>query len=108
MSAHELYFGRKPNLRHLRVFGSIAYVHVSKEKRRKLDAKAENCILVEYSDEQKGYKSYNPGTTQDHLSRDVVFDESASWYLPRTLNLNSNTSFDDKVSEAEMPLDASR
>ena len=27
VSAHELYFGTKPNLRHLRVFGSIAYVH---------------------------------------------------------------------------------
>ena len=35
MSAHELYFGTKPNLRHLRVFGSIAYVHVPKEKWRK-------------------------------------------------------------------------
>ena len=28
----ELYFGRKPNLLYLRVFGSIAYVHVPKEK----------------------------------------------------------------------------
>ena len=36
VSAHELYFGRKPNLRHLRIFGSIAYVHVPDEKRRKL------------------------------------------------------------------------
>ena len=51
MSAHELYFGTKPNLRHLRVFGSITYVHVPKEKQRKLDAKAEKCILVGYSDE---------------------------------------------------------
>ena len=42
------------NLRHLRVFGSIAYVHVPKEKRRKLDAKAEKCILGGYSDEQNG------------------------------------------------------
>ena len=32
VSAHELYFGRKPNLRHLRVFGSVAYVHVTDEK----------------------------------------------------------------------------
>ena len=32
VSAHELYFGRMPNLRHLRVFRSIAYVHVPKEK----------------------------------------------------------------------------
>ena len=60
MSAHELYFGRKPNLRHLRVFGSIAYVHVPDEKRRKLDPKSEKCILVDYSHEQKGYKCYNP------------------------------------------------
>ena len=105
MSAHELYFGTKPNLRHLRVFGSIAYVHVPKEKRRKLDAKAEKCILVGYSDEQKGYKCYNHRTKQACLSRDVVFDESASWYLPSTPNPNSNPSFDDEVSEAEMPPD---
>ena len=84
VSAHELYFGTKPNLRHLRVFGSIAYVHVPKEKRRKLDAKAEKCILVGYSDEQKGYKCYNPRTKQACVSRDVVFDESASWLLPLT------------------------
>jgi hypothetical protein len=28
VSAYKRYFGTKPNLRHLRVFGSIAYVHV--------------------------------------------------------------------------------
>ena len=39
------------------------------------------------------------------MSRDVVFDESASWYLPPTPDLNSNPSSDDEVSEAEMPLD---
>ena len=64
MSAHELYFGRKPNLKHLRVFGSIAYVHVSDEKLKKLDAKSEKCILVDYSHEQKGYKGYNLRVTQ--------------------------------------------
>ena len=46
VSAHELYFGRKPNLRHFRIFGSIAYVHVLDEKRRKLDPKSEKCIVV--------------------------------------------------------------
>ena len=92
MSAHEQYFGTKPSLRHLRVFGNIAYVHVPKEKRRKLDAKAEKCILVSYSDEQKGYKCYKPRTKQARVSRDVVFDESASWYLLPTPDVNSNPS----------------
>ena len=96
MSSHELY---------LRVFGSITYVSVLKEKRRKLDAKAEKCILVGYSDEQKVYKCYNPRTKQARVSRDVVFDESASWYSPPTLDLNPNPSSDDEVSEAKMPPD---
>ena len=61
VSTHELYFGMKPKLRHLRVFGSIAYVHIPKEKQRKLDAKAKKCILVGYSDEQKGYKCWKWG-----------------------------------------------
>ena len=46
VSPHELYFGKKPNFAHLGVFSSIAYVHLLKEKRRKLDAKVEKCILV--------------------------------------------------------------
>ena len=51
VSPHELYFGKKPNLAHLRIIGNIAYVHVSKEKRKELDTKAEKCILVEYLEE---------------------------------------------------------
>ena len=42
------------------MFNSIAYVHVLKDKLRKLDDKAEKCIIVGYSDEKKGYKCYNP------------------------------------------------
>ena len=34
-----------------------------------------------------------------------MFDKSASWYLPSTPTPNSNPSFEDEVSEAEMPLD---
>ena len=87
------------------MFGSIVYVHVPKEKRKKLDAKAEKGILVGYLDEHKGYKCYNPRTKQARVSRDVVFDESASWYLPPTTNPDSNPSSNDEVSEAQMPPD---
>ena len=80
-------------------------MHVPKEKRRKLDAKAEKCILVGYLDEQKGYKCYNPRIKQACVSRDVVFDESASWYLPPTPDLNSNPSSADEVNEVEVPPD---
>ena len=81
MSPHKLYFDWKPNLAHLQVFGSIAYVHVPMGKRRKLDVKVEKCVLVGYSDEQKGYKYYNPRSKVVRVSRDTVFDESASCYF---------------------------
>ena len=60
MSANELYYGQKLNISHLRVFGSIAYMHVSDEKRRNLDAKSEKCILVGYSHEQRGKNARTP------------------------------------------------
>ena len=88
-----------------RIF-DIAYVHVPKEKWRKLDTKAEKCIFVGYSDEQKGYKCYEPRTKQDCVSRDVVLDESKSWYVPSPLTPeDSNPSSEDQVSEVEMPPD---
>ena len=99
-----MYFGKKLNLAYLRIFGSIAYVHMLKEKRRKLDTKAEKCILVGYSDEQKGYKCYNPRTKEVRVSRDVVFDKSASSYLPSPpIPHDSILNSEEEVSETELP-----
>ena len=57
-------------------------MHILNEKRKKLDPESEKCILVGYSLEQKGYKFFNPFTWKVYVSRDVVFDESTSWYKP--------------------------
>ena len=54
VSQHEVYFGKKLNLAHLRVFGRISYVHVPNDNRRKLYVKAKKCILVGYSNIAKG------------------------------------------------------
>jgi hypothetical protein len=80
MIPEEKYNGRKPNLSHLKVFGCIAYVHVPDELWTKLDSKAEKCVFIGYSLEQKGYKCYNPITHEMRVSKDVVFDEMSSWY----------------------------
>ena len=81
VTPEEKFTGRKPDLAHLKVFGCITYVHVPDELRTKLDPKAKKCVFIGYSLEQKGYKCYNPVTRQVRVSRDVVFDEMASWYL---------------------------
>jgi hypothetical protein len=55
----EVWTGKKPSLTHLNVFGCEAHVHVPKEKRSKLDKKAENCIFIGYKDGLKDYKLWN-------------------------------------------------
>jgi len=62
MTFEEKFTSKKANVSHLRMFGCIAYVHVPHEKRSKLDPKADKCIFIKYSLEQKGYRCFNPST----------------------------------------------
>ena len=75
----EAWSGRKPSAKHLRVFGSICYVHIPAVKRHKLEEKTEKGIFLGYSTESKGYRIYNLKTKKLVVSRDVEFDEKASW-----------------------------
>jgi len=52
--------GFRPEVRHLKVFGCIAYVHVPNERRRKLDPKTEKCVFIGYALDRKAYKCFNP------------------------------------------------
>ena len=70
---YELWFGTKPSVGHLRTFGEPAYVHVPKEKRKKLDKRATSMVFVGYSLSQKGYRLLNPNTMEIVISRDVRF-----------------------------------
>ncbi|KAG8502260.1 hypothetical protein CXB51_002212 [Gossypium anomalum] len=75
----EAWFGFKPSLAHLRVFGCVCYAHVPTAKREKLAKKAQPIILVGYSSINKGYRILDPSTNKVSVSRDVVFDEKVSW-----------------------------
>ena len=73
----EAWTGRKPNVKHLRVFGCEAYAHVPKDERKKLDSKARKCILLGYGAETKGYRLYDQKRARVFHSRDVQFNESS-------------------------------
>ena len=72
---YEVWFGQKPYVAHLIIFGCGAFMHVPKEKRSKLDNKAKKCSFVGYKDGIKGYKLWNPLTRKVVYSQDVVFKE---------------------------------
>nr|GEU67695.1 retrovirus-related Pol polyprotein from transposon TNT 1-94 [Tanacetum cinerariifolium] len=54
----EAWNGLKPTVSHLRVFGSIAYVHVPSQRRLKLDDRSEKHVFVGYDKQSKCYKEY--------------------------------------------------
>ena len=75
----EAWSGQKPSAKHLRVFGCMCYVHIPAAKRSKLDEKSEKGIFLGYSSQSKGYRVYNLQTKKLIISRDVEFDENATW-----------------------------
>jgi hypothetical protein len=83
------------------MFSCIAYVHVLNEKRSKLDPKAEKCIFIKYSLEEKEYRCFNLSIQKLQVSRDVVFDEMVSWYAPLKLTENGEARNGDVPSNVE-------
>ena len=45
----EAFIGKKPDISHLKIFGSSFYIHVTKDTRKKLELTAEVGIFVEYT-----------------------------------------------------------
>ncbi|MCH85421.1 retrovirus-related Pol polyprotein from transposon TNT 1-94, partial [Trifolium medium] len=76
----EAYNGRKPNVKHLKVFGSICYKHIPNAKRSKLDNKSDKMILIGYHS-TGAYKLYDPKTPKVQISRDVIVNETEAWNL---------------------------
>ena len=73
---YEILNGRKPNVKHLKVFGCTAFAHIPHDERQKLDSKAKECVFLGYSNVTKGYRLYDINKKKIFFSRDVVFCES--------------------------------
>lgn len=71
---HQMWNGLIPNVSHLRIFGSIAFFHIPKVDRRKLDSKSLKffCWVCTYSED---LPFWDPVGRKIKISRDVLFDE---------------------------------
>ena len=49
------------------------------QERTKLDDRSEKLVFIGYDGKSKGYKLYDPVNRKIVVSRDVMFDEDASW-----------------------------
>ncbi|KAL0457721.1 UNVERIFIED_CONTAM: Retrovirus-related Pol polyprotein from transposon TNT 1-94 [Sesamum latifolium] len=79
ITPQEAWSGWKPSVKHLKVFGSICYVHVQEQQRTKLDDRSKKMVFLGYDESSKGYKYFDPIAKKVVISRDIEFEEEASW-----------------------------
>ena len=75
VSPHERLFGNIPDLSYLRVFGCLAYWHIT-TMRTKLEPTSERLVFVGYEGSSKSYKLWNLRTHRFVISTDVTFEET--------------------------------
>ncbi|KMQ86359.1 copia protein, partial [Lasius niger] len=68
---------KKPDLSHIRIFGSDAYVHIPKVQRKKWDPKSRKLMLVGYHQESTNYRLFDPATNKIITAKDVIINENS-------------------------------
>lgn len=81
---YEAYKGRKPSLKHLKIFGCLGYVRTEAPHRRKLDDRSRTLVHLGTEPGSKAYRMLDPIKKRIIVSRDVVFDESKGWDWKKT------------------------
>ena len=86
-----------PSTLHLerRVFGCVAYVHLHKNQRIKLDLCAVRCVFLGSNPQQKGYRCYHPSTRHMYVTMDVTFSEDELFFPPSHTPHEETTSNED-------------
>ncbi|CEG36319.1 retrovirus-related pol polyprotein from transposon tnt 1-94, partial [Plasmopara halstedii] len=89
----------------LKVFGCHAFVHIPKEKRSKVDAKAVLCRFSGYSEHQKTYRLEERSTGKIIMSRAAQFKEGTFDDENKSYNKIVTSQDDDKDDDEEILTD---
>lgn len=76
---YEVFKGRKPSVRHIRVFGCIGYAKIDAPHLRKLDDRSRSLIHRGTEPGSKPYRLLDPTSKKIVVSRDVAFDKNKAW-----------------------------
>jgi hypothetical protein len=89
VSAHgktpwEVFFEKKPDVSHMRVFWGRAFMHVPGALRHKLERVSEKGWFIGYEADAKAYRILRERDNRVIVSRDVIVDERAKGSEPRS------------------------
>lgn len=87
VTPYEAWTGRKPSIRHLRIFGSKCYALDTNPGRSKLAPKGIPCLLLGYDGQSKSYRLWDQEKRKVKISRDVQFNEHDTSLRPLEHNI---------------------
>ena len=70
-----LWYGEKPNLKHIRVFGCVVYTHIPDRNQKKLDKEAQKLRFIGYTATSTNYKLWDKVKHKCYVRHDVIFNE---------------------------------
>ncbi|UYV72349.1 hypothetical protein LAZ67_9002732 [Cordylochernes scorpioides] len=89
----EKWKGRKPSIRHFRIFGCLAFWPITQQHRSKFVPKSRKGIFVGYSLKRKAYRVYDTITKKIEEVRSVKFVENEKG-IDYAKNLQEDTNYD--------------
>ena len=97
VTPYHRWIGETPDLSNLRIFGSKCWYVIPKERKKKLDARAHEGILLGYSSQSKGYKIWNKSAKRIIVSRDVRFNEAFGRPFQFEIEISDKTAHNGSV-----------
>ena len=85
MTLEECFTGKKHEVSHFCIFGSLTYSHVPSEKRTKLEPTTEKGIFLGYDETLKAFFIYLPSQRKVVVRRDENFEEEQAFKKSRKL-----------------------
>ncbi|KAF8690661.1 hypothetical protein HU200_041034 [Digitaria exilis] len=100
MTLFEAWYGYKPDVRHLRTFGCVAYIRTTKPHLKKFDDRGTAAVFIGYELGSKAWRFYDPATRRAVVSRDIVFNEPTAWaWKDETVDVGISSEFTIKDME---------
>ena len=102
-SPFEKCFGYAPDIKHMRIFGSTAYLNVPIPQRNKFTTRSRKMMLVGYDEESCNYRLWDKETQRIKISSDVDFYENDDVILDMQVENWMTIKFgdDDEIDKSE-------
>ena len=91
---HELWKGRKPNVKYFRIFGRTYFILKDRDNVRKFDSRRDEEIFLGYSSTSKTYRVYNKRAKKVMETVNVIIDESSE---------SSSKKFSEEIPKEILP-----